>query len=912
MRAYSVYAARKCRSMNKQARSATELKADPFLTIRKQLLRYMHEAEAAVQQQQPFTPLTRRDVIKWLDTVESALALHVSHHPELPEETLSHYRQQLQAFQTEKPRILRAIQSGSISVTPNLSTPATQLAWGIASLHLHTNEKARHPWGREYISRETEFGSYKGKLLHESSFWKTLVQSPDAQAELDFYKTALLRQIPDRPIPVRWGNPDSHFYWDPREKLVNMDLLKSLIGGFEHTRAITLHEIGHADLSRQYSPTMQAIHQELIELEAKSKQQQNHLSEQDYLRMARLSKEWELRHDLWNSAEDNTVNAYAAEFRAFRRQFMADSVNYVRAALSDIHPDIPLPDPLPEWQFPETVQAAHHLFAQLSNIILLAFYAENHLFPNTLEGWHQTGIMPEHLRQFHKNADGQWEVKDHDWQAAFHRLMDWMVGSEGMTALRPTALDRLKGAAAYHSIAEALNDRRTSIIDNIWDQFAAPYAEILLQEHMQQVKQQMEQGGTPQQGKGGMQVDRPDGTSVPMPGISAPDAQLQPSPSSQQAKEASQAASQDGESEEQQMQKARQEAKKTQQSRQKSPVEPSDSSPPASEETPSIKKGDWGNYQEQISALAASIKRLQETLRTLAEKQKQPYTTLSDSDHTLIPLDSRFGERYSEERAREMEVKMRTGQSFTPDMLNHFRADEEQTTPITPKLLIWLDGSGSMSYSGSSSSSPIDYAVEGSVTLLEAAKRQSPAWPGFIYMFGDETPVNLARPDDNAFQMGEKIDGLRKGLAGSTYLAPTILKSIEDLAADRSQQSEVGAYTHIVLISDGDFMDAERSTKYLSILFESSPYVTLDIICISDSYSTPMIETWAESLQPKHSSQLIGFRKISDGSKIQETLHDIMAERAQLITPTLATDEQIIRLSLRQAAQRMHNEGVAA
>jgi hypothetical protein len=168
-----------------------------------------------------------------------------------------------QIFLQEKKNIEVALKKGVAPSEPNLSTPELQLLWAAHLTHLAINSQ---------------------EPLHETKLWRQLMDCDDAKHELMKHALYIARDAVNPDTRLDWGKPGSMFYFDPGYNRINIDFVMSLIGGFEDTRSIIFHEIGHSKLTVKFTKEMQAIREEMEELTKKG--ETTGLSKDEYGRLA--------------------------------------------------------------------------------------------------------------------------------------------------------------------------------------------------------------------------------------------------------------------------------------------------------------------------------------------------------------------------------------------------------------------------------------------------------------------------------------------------------------------------------------------------------------------------------------------------------------------------------------------------
>lgn len=203
----------------------------------------------------------------------------------------------------------------------NLKTPETQLVWAAALIAIHKgleNELSvvNGRWhGMPYIHN-----------LEDHPAWEAVVGSPEASAEMMSYARHVHEGLHRDDTRFSWCEPDEWFAYDPENNSVNVNMLLSLLNGFEHTRSILFHEIGHSQLTTKYMPEMMDIRRRMEPIVEKTKNKEK-ISPFEYINLRVLNAEWTLRNKLFEASENAVVNRYTANMGDTLAQDYAYSLN---------------------------------------------------------------------------------------------------------------------------------------------------------------------------------------------------------------------------------------------------------------------------------------------------------------------------------------------------------------------------------------------------------------------------------------------------------------------------------------------------------------------------------------------------------------------------------------------------------
>ncbi len=238
------------------------------------------------------------------------------------------------------------------------------------------------------------------------------------------------------------------------------------------------------------------------------------LTRDEFKELTRVRKEFQLRMNVFNAAEDNCVNQYAANYgQEFPHDFGASlnvcnillqgSGAYMRAAQAGKLP--PGAEAVADPQQREIAKAQEDL-AKLNQAIALSFYTTNGLFDrDDVETWKRLGVNPDDIdaidtSALHTAADHFLTTGKRD----FERLLDLNVGIGGMSQQQPVSRDRWLLRSVFARSIDSYADRRCQIVDEIWDKYAAPHAKILIDaaEENAENKMNQKQDGQQQEGQG--------------------------------------------------------------------------------------------------------------------------------------------------------------------------------------------------------------------------------------------------------------------------------------------------------------------------------------------------------------------------------------------------------------------------
>lgn len=381
-----------------------------------------------------------------------------------------------QEFRQESLNAIEAVQSGSAPQKPQLDSPEKQLAWGAAFAYLRLNPDAMKSWAMPVG---------EGVPLSETDLWKQVLGTRDVAEELLSHAHHIREALRNKDTKYAWGEPGSGFSYNRQKDIINIDLMQTMIVGFEHARADVYREIGHALLSASYPKRMQQVFKEmrpLMQREQKAAAKKGpKLTPEEYKKLQLLSTEWQLRHMLFNAAEENVANRFVANMGQQMLQDYGVSINNTAVT----HRAIGLTRLPPDKNASEELRR----YMNLCNAVQLSFFQNNDLFEDTETGWARVGVDTNLVRKtatLAQRPDGAKDDRDGASHADFKHLRELCGGPKGLENLQPKQHERLYGWGNRVSRADA---ERKAIIEKIW----ALYAEDLIQKILKQANDQIEQ-----------------------------------------------------------------------------------------------------------------------------------------------------------------------------------------------------------------------------------------------------------------------------------------------------------------------------------------------------------------------------------------------------------------------------------
>ena len=341
----------------------------------------------------------------------------------------------------------QGIFTGKAPHTINLDSPGRQLVWATHLLFLIYN-----PWLMKAWPAPRRRAGYQ---LHTTALWKQLLDSHHVRYLRALFGSHIYNLLRNDKILIGWGPPGSWFSYNVHAARINCDLLYSMLVGFDHARACTVHEIGHAVQTKGIPHYIQELNDAVQDMEGPDAEDA-------------MSQELQLKQYFLNAAEDNCINRYTTEIGGVFGQDYGYSLNYFYTAIGDIgRRFVGRQDVYPE-KTPQT------RFKNLTFIISRAFLTNNGLFENTPEDWELVMAKPEWVigRDRYKPE----EFLDN--AASFQQLMEMCLEVEHYF---PPLQEMAGGPKHYAEQAEAYAAKRFDLIYEMWQLYAQDLADEILE-----------------------------------------------------------------------------------------------------------------------------------------------------------------------------------------------------------------------------------------------------------------------------------------------------------------------------------------------------------------------------------------------------------------------------------------------
>ena len=198
------------------------------------------------------------------------------------------------------------LKTGKCEQYPDIKDPAQQYVWGMALACTECDPQIRARWQ----------GPEKNRPIYKLEVWDKLKRSAPAISELRRH-AFMVAEMPflKEDVELKWGAcqyPSVGFYFDPQNNKINLDLVWALIGGFEHSRAAQLHEIGHSRGTLKFTRKLNELKKTYDELNEKARKRT--ITKEEYKQLKSVAREYQYRFSIFDEAENrmHTIKAVMA------------------------------------------------------------------------------------------------------------------------------------------------------------------------------------------------------------------------------------------------------------------------------------------------------------------------------------------------------------------------------------------------------------------------------------------------------------------------------------------------------------------------------------------------------------------------------------------------------------------------
>jgi hypothetical protein len=701
-----------------------------------------------------------------------------------------------------------AINTGITSQYVRLDTSVKQLIWAAHLTYAHLNPEVTEPWAGEDVR------------LSDTRLWRQLTESQDAHRSI-VSCVHLLSEHADKQTKIRWGVPGSHFYQSSENHLINIDFLGSLTIGLDNIRETMLHEVGHQRLTLEYPQFLQQTKQEIDAL--LKKKQDGTLDEEDYVALALKEKAWNTMNYFYNACEDNTVNRFAILVGEGRHEphdyKYSMNAGFLIGSTAHHKKESAFDSDNTETEEQHVPSIERQKVGTLIRAALLGFYSQNGLFdrnnPNDLQRF---GLDPS----LFDNPD--------DLLTIMNIADDGTKGS--LAGLQPkmhlSRRERLQEDFDEAAYARDFSVRRSAIINDLWEVYAAPLMLEILQEYEQSVRQAL------QDTKDGKRRV-PEGSGINVPGAgNMPD--IEPPPRSpdqdidhnQSSSPASRQEPQDpGQSIEDMLEEAGLGDPPTERDGSPPPEGMQNRKPTVRDPFHELTGGCLDDFMAWVENNQPAIALAEQSLISI-QAQQQDYTPVFSTKTRLTPQRAgSLGKQLHQGKYRQLQTRQLAGSPVKQEHMKVFRGYEDKPIPPTVNFWFWVDGSGSMCCNLQDSDKTMMETAMEVASVFFSASQNVDGVNVYIGLWGPDRPELLIDPSMTLEQAGSRLAAAKNGFHSSTNLAPAFAKMAE-IMVDQNTAS-LGAHSdHICIIGDGDVYDADTTIRYIQAYNQNASNVTVD------------------------------------------------------------------------------------
>lgn len=320
-----------------------------------------------------------------------------------------------------------------------------------------------------------------------------------------------------------------------------------------------------------------------------------------------------------------------------------------------------------------------------------------------------------------------------------------------------------------------------------------------------------------------------------------------------------------------------------------------------------IPVGGWQHYMANIQRLSGAISHVAAQLQKVKDEQVR-YTTQRSKKKSIIPEAGEF-DRLNMDAHRDLIVKKKSGQKIEESDLERFHLDERSSESAPIHLILLVDGSASMTPSSNAPNelSPIDVAITTAAILYEASRRV-----GGIHVYaglwGADDVKWFLLPGDNRQTAGDGFHGARKGLSSGTSLAPAMVDMAKSFSESKNGSAEMSGFTHVLVISDGDIGDKDKSITTINTLLKNSPSTTVDFAVISDKDNKTDLEKTADGVKSSRPIQSVSVVKEKDFEQMPLAMVKLLFKKVRQSGGIIAQATKNKKSAMKRAYNRMRQQ----
>jgi hypothetical protein len=789
-------------------------------------------------------------------------------------------------FDVETQAVLDFLQTGVSSAEPHLLEPELQLLWGMALATAISDKKITEKWPDDN----------KIEDLTGSPIWDQLTAT--AELSIELAETQLdVANVVRRPVDVDWGAPPMGYpgvgyYFDLQNEYINLDLVWSLIIGVEHARGATMHEIAHGQGTLEFTPRMQALYQEMEELKSKK------WNKEYYIAFTKLNAEWRTRHFVWDEAENNYANRFAANRGDVTAQDYSASLNHVESLLVDSVRDT-VPPPASELE--GEIAAAQNqqmqedptfkYFVNFKRALRYAFFANNDFMPNTPEGWKEVGVDIDLLasglpKEISLGRSGQ------------QVLADILEECRTLEETQPHPREKMFGSEYFQQRIEDANLTRNNVIDQVFER----YVVHIVPEIQKQVEAQAEKIAAMiemiealiAEGKTSIFIEGIGEVSIcELPAENPREDRLGKDQGERKLKD-------DKPSDDKKPKRDYNGPMAISERDSKVRSDPKSTAPIARQQytfNHNLSPGELSDYEEAKKPLDPVITRTAGKFKNLVVSISQRVSE-DEARYDLVPEDGDI-ERFDLARHADLMTKLMTGQSVEMDDYQKFRNDSVSFDTDHPKMIVLFDNSGS-SYHRMGSDTPLRLEVirDAAIVMLESA--HAAGWESALISCGGSRTDVLAdfrQPVEFKRRIiaGHLINLVKQVHAGNAIgcghegcpackVPQEALKSgfTETFKLVNGQQP-----TLVSILSDGEIYDINPAIAEFKKRSQGKRYFYCNGI-IANQFETALEKLSKENIGSTKTRP--SFRRVQSSQQIEASLSDLLARQMPSVRTGLNTN----------------------
>jgi len=387
---------------------------------------------------------------------------------------------------TEIKKAYEFLKTGKCEIYPDIKDSAQQCIWGMALACSECDPQIRARW------QEPE----KHQPIYKLEVWDKLKRSAPAISELRRH-AFMVAEMPflKEDVELKWGAcqyPNVGFYFDPQNNKINLDLVWALIGGFEHSRAAQLHEIGHSRGTLKFTRKLDELKKTYDELNEKARKRT--ITKEEYKQLKNVSREYQYRFSIFDEAENSYANRFAVNASDYGmvRQDIGYDLNSIETQLFSVGTDILVNRR--EFKLPQDTPANRAY--NFKRALRLSFYVNNDIVEDDAKGWQDLGVNVDWIEYTDDNGN---EIKGVE---ALKKLRKMATHLE---ELQLSERDYHKPEKQIIKLFEDYSQKRCDVIDEIFERFAKRYYDQTNDKEREKDEQNSQNGQQGQQSQQGGQ-----------------------------------------------------------------------------------------------------------------------------------------------------------------------------------------------------------------------------------------------------------------------------------------------------------------------------------------------------------------------------------------------------------------------